>query len=41
VRQRGLAEARRAEEERVVERLLAVARGGNEDLQLLARGILS
>ncbi len=36
VRERGLAEARRAEEEHVVERLLAVPRRGDEDLELLA-----
>ena len=36
VRQRGLAQARRAEQQRVVERLAAVARGGDEDFQLAA-----
>ncbi len=36
VRERRLAEPRRAEEERVVEGFLAVAGGGDEDLELLA-----
>ncbi len=36
VRQRGLAQAGRAEQQHVVERLAALARGGDEDLELLA-----
>ena len=37
VRQRGLAQARRAEQQHVVQRLAALARRADEDLQLLAR----
>jgi hypothetical protein len=37
VRQRGLAQSRRAEQQHVVERLAAVARGMNEDFELFAR----
>ena len=41
VRERGLAEARRAEDQHVIERLAAVARGRDEDLHLRLHGRLA
>ncbi|CFM09835.1 Uncharacterised protein [Bordetella pertussis] len=41
VRQGGLAQARRAEQQDMVERLAALARGRDEDLQLFARALLA
>ena len=41
VGQRGLAQARRAEQQHVIQRLAALARGGDEYLELFARALLA